>query len=851
MIDLIPNDEKSVLEIKTKLWRAFDALRPEVQVEDYYVILFLLSLHKDKVLKIDSRAEDNFSFENIETALLESDVKEPYKEILEFFQPTLNSLSSNALKLITQTICDLDHSIVSNNFPELFDSVLFDLSKSQGKMGGESIQPLEITRLINRLSQLPKDAKVYNPFAGLASFALNIQEGQYYFGQEFNPKTHAIGALRLMAHKKTDYTKYVCNDSISSWPDKSQKFDLIVSNPPFRFRIGKHYGKPFSEAQTTELFLIEQGIKSLKSDGKLIAVLPVGFLFNGGKAEQLRKKLVDEDILDTIISLPGGLLYNTGIPVIILIINNKKDNPGKVRLIKADAFVESKNGRIKVLNDRILAELILKDDHSFLEKHPHFENSVSEPTVDYQLAGSKQYDINKLNIERTVKISEIQKISYNLNVPRYFQEEIPLENNEKLVKLKDILEYVRGLRGNLPNTGKLVRIRDLKDDKFDSRLNISEIEEVELRKRDIHQINETCLLLAIRWQSLKPTYFDFDGTPIYKNQDILSFKVNESIADYRYLINELHADYVQEQLEAYRMGTTIPYIRKDDLLKVAIKLPSLQEQKAKVKGIFELSDKLKMLREERNALAHGKTLKQFSEFASLKHTLGRPRQNILDWSDNLLDFLSKKKEGFEVLNNAFTEFYDIDIISALKEIKRDVNFITDVLEKGENGLVLSDYEKKVIPLSDINSIISDLSNNGLKFKIKKLLLEGEKLKERGISANKTLFRTLLDNILTNANKYAFDSKNKSNEVVIELAEVDDYLAMEIRNNGKSFPKNFDREKFITKYSTADSSNGSGLGGYDIHRIACDFNNPDWILALEEDPLFRVKFKFQYPIKLIN
>jgi type I restriction enzyme M protein len=216
-----------------------------------------------------------------------------------------------------------------------------------------------------------------------------------------------------------------------------------------------------------------------------------------------------------------------------------------------------------------------------------------------------------------------------------------------------------------------------------------------------------------------------------------------------------------------------------------------------------------------------------------------------------LDFLTKKKEGFEALNNTFSEFYDIDIISALKEIKRDVNFITDVLEKGENGLVLSEYEKQVIPLSDINSIINELSNNGLNFKIKKLLLKGEKLKERGIYANKTLFKTLLDNILTNANKYAFDKKATGNEVVIELTEVDDSLSMEIRNNGKPFPKNFDREKFITKYSTADSSNGSGLGGYDIHRIASNFNNPDWILSLYEDPFFLVKFKFQFPIKLIN
>jgi type I restriction enzyme M protein len=497
------------------------------------------------------------------------------------------------------------------------------------------------------------------------------------------------------------------------------------------------------------------------------------------------------------------------------VLGRNKKLPGRVKFVDANKFVIAKGPREKVLNNYSLNSFIHSD---------------------------KEDD----NIVKIVYNEQIRDNNYNLSVARYFKKQIDG------VKLGDILELVRGQRGNLPETGKLIRIRDLKDDKVDFKLDISSVEVTELRRPDIHLVSESCLLLATRWRTLKPTLYEFKGEPIFRGQDILSFKINEVIADKAYLINELHADYVHEQLESYRLGASVmPYIRKDDLMEVVIKLPSLEEQRAKVQGIYELSDKIKSLQKERNALAHGKTLKQFNEFASLKHTLGRPRQNILDWSDNLLDFLTKKKEGFEELNKAFSEFYDIDIISALKEIKRDVNFITDVLEKGENGLVLSEYEKQVISLSDINSVINELSNNGFNFKIKKFLLKGEKLEERGIYANKTLFKTLLDNILTNANKYAFDKKTNGNEVVIELTEIDDSLSMEIRNNGRPFPKKFDREKFITKYSTADSSNGSGLGGYDIHRIASEFNNSDWTLSLNEDPFFLVKFKFHFQIKLID
>jgi len=203
------------------------------------------------------------------------------------------------------------------------------------------------------------------------------------------------------------------------------------------------------------------------------------------------------------------------------------------------------------------------------------------------------------------------------------------------------------------------------------------------------------------------------------------------------------------------------------------------------------------------------------------------------------------------LNKGFEEFYEIDIITALKEIKRDINFITDVLEKGENGFVVEEFEKEIIPLADINNTIHELSNNSFNFKIKKLLIKGEKLKERGIYGNRVLFKTLLDNLLTNANKYGFDKKEIGNEVVIELTEVEDILSLEVKNNGKPFPKNYDKEKFITKYSTADISSGSGLGGYDINRIAIDFKNPGWELSLNEDPFYAVKFKFQFPIKIIS
>lgn len=818
MKELKIEDIMPLEEVKSKIWMILDILRNEnISSNDYNVVLFLLSAYKDGLISIDIIKEAQYLKKNWIESLHNFDqhLFNQYVPIIQSFEPSLQSLSDHGISHIFTLLATINNRALTENFPDVFDSVLYRISQSQGRYAGEFIQPVELTRFICGMTDLEKDAKVFNPFAGLASFGVYLDKGQDYFGQELNQKTWALGALRLMAYERPGSSKYVCDDSIVQWPSQVEKFDLIVSSPPFGMRLGNLYKDIEPEFRTIEQFLIQKGVQSLTQKGKLIALLPQGFLFRGMQEQRLREYLVEDDLIDTIISLPGGLLLNTGIPLIILVLAKTKKLPGRVRFINAKEFVIAKGSREKVLDDYRLNSFVHSD---------------------------KEDD----NVVRIVFNEQIRDNDYNLSVARYFQNKI------EGVKLGDILELVRGQRGKMPAKGKLVRIRDLKDDKVDFTLDISIVEETELKRPDIQLVSESCLLLATRWKTLKPTIFEFKDEPIFKSQDILCFKVNEEIADIAYLINELHSDYVQEQLESYRLGASVmPFLRRDDLMEVVIKLPSLQEQRAKIQGIYELSDKIKSLQEERNALAHGKTIKQFNEFASLKHTLGRPRQNILDWSDNLLDFFNKKKQGFEALNNAFSEFYDIDIISALKEIKHDVNFITDVLEKGENGLILSEHEKQIIPLSDINSMINELSNNGFNFKIIKLLLKGEKLKERGVYANKTLFKTLLDNILTNANKYAFDERALSNEVVIELTEVDDFLSLEIRNNGRSFPKNFDREKFINKYSTADSSNGSGLGGYDIHRIASDFNNPNWILSLNEDPFFLVKFKFQFPIKLIN
>ena len=803
-------------KIDKQIWEIFEILRGNIGSHDYHIILLFISLYKDDQINKDDLIDEKQDIESrLKIAASNSDNPiQEYSQIIECFSPSLSNLRNMDFSRLVITLFQIDKEILKEKFSEIFDATLYQIAESQGKKSGEFFQPKELTHLICSLANLPAKSRIFNPFAGTASFSVFFNKDQNYFGQEINQQTWAIGTLRIMAYNNQILSNYKCKDSIVSWPDQSEKFDLIISNPPFGLRLYNDL-RESGGIRSVERFLLEKGLNSLTAKGKLIALLPYGFLFRGG-LRPLRERLIESGLVDTIISLPSGLLINTGIPLVILVINKCKENPAKVRFVEAKNFISSTS-------------------------HPQQGKILDLDKINKLLQG---VDKNS-DVVRIIDNTQIKELDYNLDVKRYFQEHI------EGTSLGDILDSYEVIRSNVPKTGKLIRIRDLINDKIDYNLDLSAIEENELNSNHSREIKESCLLLANKWKTLKPTLFEFSKTSIFINPNITAFKINEKKVDKAYLINELHADYVLKQLDAVRLGATIPYIRKGDLLKVVLKLPSLKEQRAKMQGITELSEKIKSLQDERNKLAHGIKITQFNEFASLKHTLGRPRQNILDWSDNLIDFLDKNSEIFDTLNNEFHQYYQLDIISALKEMKADVNFMSDVLEKGERGLVVEQYDKTIIPLSDMNSLINKLSSNGFNFNIKKLLNEEEKLKDRGVLGNLILFKTLIDNLLTNANKYAFEKEESVNEVVFELNEVSDFLLIEVRNNGVPFPKNFDKEKFITKYSTADSKSGSGLGGYDIHRIAAEFGNPDWQLLLNTDPIYPVKFKFQFPIKIIN
>lgn len=803
---------QSLQQITTKIWAIIDLLRGELPSDDYPVVLMILSLYKDGYLTtVIDPSEDIWTRveHNLEMSIKAHSYT--YNEVYRILSKSLKAISTHKLRHIILLLNQIDQELLTLRFAQIYDECLFTLTASLGRNGGEFSQPVELSQLVYKLAELPSDGTVFNPFAGMASFAVCFSQVKSYYGQEIGAYTWALGTLRILAYNRPSNTSYVLADSLRNWPDGKQQFDLVVSNPPLGYRISLSIGT----IKTVEQFLLQKGVPLLSKRGKLVALVSPGILFRGGADQKLREELIDEDLIETIISLPSNLSLHTSIPLVVLIINKRKRRPGYVQFVDGTKYTQSISSKEKRLNVSDLFEAIS------------------------QQAESKTV--------RFITSQQIRDLNYNLSVARYLGSIAVIDG----IPLSSILSPIRRNRKIHNETVRCVKIRNLKEDSIDYTLDVNSSEFIDSTKLAIRRVEESALLLATRWRTLKPTYFKFDGNPIYISTDIRAYSVNESLVSVPYLVNELRTDYVQQQLKSLQVGTTIPHLSEEDLLDIKITLPSPEVQAAKLQGIQEQYNNTRVRQEEINTSILDESKGRYNEFASLKHTLGRPRQNISDWSTVLLNFLKNHEQKFEELNDTFRDFYTVDMLYALETIKKEITFISEVLESSMSGDDFEENELQLIPLSDIYRQINELTSVSDNFKIlRKLDIQNSIIGSVGIEANLNLLKTLYDNILTNANRHGFVDHKPSNEVVFATQIEDVLLILEISNNGKQFPKNIDKQKFVTKHSTSDKVQGLGLGGFHIDRIARYLSSADWDLILT-DPIYPVKFRFSFPLKPVK
>ena len=310
------------------------------------------------------------------------------------------------------------------------------------KKAGEFYTPRAVVALMIRILAPQAGDTIYDPACGTGGMLLealhyvkehggdeNLMLGKLY-GQEKNLTTSSIARMNLFLHGAEDF--HIERGDTLRQPafysgDSLAVFDCVIANPPFSLEkwgdevwSNDPYGRTFAglpPAKSGDFAWVQHMIKSMATKtGRMAVVLPHGVLFRMSREGEIRKKLLEMDILDAVIGLGPNLFYGTGLAACILVLRKSKPKPHKLKVLFIDASREFKPGR---------AQNELLPPH-VAAIHQWYEN--------YRDVGG---------VCRVVSLDEIRENAYNLNIPRYIEpviEEEAMTVDQTIANLKNSLE---------------------------------------------------------------------------------------------------------------------------------------------------------------------------------------------------------------------------------------------------------------------------------------------------------------------------------------------------------------------------------------------------------------------------
>ncbi|MEV5715471.1 class I SAM-dependent DNA methyltransferase [Amycolatopsis mediterranei] len=451
-------------DLYSSLWSSADELRGSMdasQYKDYVLTLLFVKYVSDKA-KADPYAlievPEDGSFDYLITLKGRSDVGERVNVAIrklaeandllgvinnaDFDDPTKLGSGKDLQDKVSNLIGifqDMDFSGSKAEGDDLlgdaYEYLMRHFATQSGKSKGQFYTPAEVSRVMAQLLQIPagtpKSTTVYDPTCGSGSLLIKVADaapnGLTIYGQENDNATWALARMNMILHGNETHVIVQGNtlaDPKFRENDRLATFDYLVANPPFSVKtwkngVEKDYGRFDGFATPPDkngdyAFLLHM-VKSLKSTGKGVVVLPHGVLFRGNTEAQIRQELVKRGYVKAIIGLPANLFYGTGIPACLIVLD-KKNAAGRTGIFMIDASKGfEKDGPKNRLRPR--------DMHKIVDA---FVNQKELP-----------------RFSRMVPLKEIvdPKNDYNLNIPRYIDSSEP----------EDIQDLHAHLRGGIPS----------------------------------------------------------------------------------------------------------------------------------------------------------------------------------------------------------------------------------------------------------------------------------------------------------------------------------------------------------------------------------------------------------------
>ena len=285
-----------------------------------------------------------------------------------------NNILYTVIETFNQKNANLHPNEVSNiEMGYIFEEIIRRFSEAHNEEAGQHYTPREVIELMvnivfedqNDLADSSKIKTVYDGACGTGGILsasmeyaskLNNSSKMIVYGQEINDQTYAICKADMLI-KGEDSNNIRKGNTLSDDKFPGEKFDFIMMNPPFGREWKSEKNAVETEAKKgvngrfpagtpaisdSQLLFLENAVSKMKPEGSKIAIIHNGSaLFKGdaGSGEsEIRRYVIENDLLDCIIQLPNDLFYNTGIATYIWILNNKKPEhrQGKVQLINSN-----------------------------------------------------------------------------------------------------------------------------------------------------------------------------------------------------------------------------------------------------------------------------------------------------------------------------------------------------------------------------------------------------------------------------------------------------------------------------------------------------------------------------------
>jgi type I restriction enzyme M protein len=319
-----------------------------------------------------------------------------------------------------------DSKVIVNTYEYLISRFASD----SGKKGGEFYTPHQVSVLLAKLLQPKSGSRICDPACGSGSLLIRIADevadrNCELYGQESNGSTWALCRMNMFLHGK-DSARIEWGDALNDprliEGDSLMKFDVVVANPPFLMDKWGAENAPMDEFnrfyrgippknKADYAFISHMVETSVEATGRVGVIVPHGVLFRSGAEGEIRRNLIEENLLEAVIGLPANLFFGVGIPAVIMLFNRGKQTTDVLFIDASNDYEQGKNQN--KLHDGVIARIVKTfNDFHTVEKYAY-----------------------------RATFEEIKRNEFNLNISRYvhtFEEEKPVD----LKQVKDEIEQL-------------------------------------------------------------------------------------------------------------------------------------------------------------------------------------------------------------------------------------------------------------------------------------------------------------------------------------------------------------------------------------------------------------------------